>query len=459
MRIAVIGTGYVGLVTGTCFSEVGHEVTCVDIDEGKVNALRAGRVPIYEPGLDEMIATNVGQGRLSFTTDIRQAVEGALFVFIAVGTPPLEDGTADLKHVLSAARSIGEHINGFKIIVTKSTVPVGTAGLVRHAIEDALRARQTRFDFDVVSNPEFLREGCAVDDFMKPDRIVVGCNDCRTEVLMKELYKSFIHDGRPVLTMDTTSAEMTKYAANAMLAMKISFINEIASICERVGANVEEVRNGIGSDARIGYQFIFPGIGYGGSCFPKDVNALVSTARVHGYEPRMLRAVEAVNQDQKLALLKKVKSHYNGNLQGKRFAVWGLSFKPETDDVREAPALILIDALLNAGASVQAYDPKAMREAARMLGDRPGLTFAEDSYAALADCDALLLVTEWSYFMNPDFERVIDLLNAPVVFDGRNVYSPDVMNAMGFDYYSIGRPSVLAHTQSAASQLKLAVGA
>jgi len=457
MKIAVIGTGYVGLVTGTCFSEVGHDVTCVDIDAAKIEALRFGRIPIYEPGLDEMVALNVEQGRLSFTTDLKAAIEKALFVFIAVGTPPLEDGTADLKHVLAAARSIGEFLNGYKIVVNKSTVPVGTAEKVRHTIEATLRERKVRFDFDVVSNPEFLREGCAVDDFMNPDRIVIGCGDCRTEVLMKELYASFIRDGHPVLTMDTTSSEMTKYAANAMLAMKISFINEIASICERVGANVEDVRNGIGADSRIGYQFIFPGIGYGGSCFPKDVQALVSTARSAGHEPRLLKSVEDVNQTQKLSLLRKIESYYNNDLTGKRFAMWGLSFKPETDDVREAPSLLLIDALLMAGAEVQAYDPKAAREAQRYLGPRAGVTYAEDSYCALDGCDALLIVTEWSYFKNPDFDRMKALLKAPVIFDGRNIYSTELVKMLGFDYHSIGRAPVLAHSQARSTRLRAAM--
>ncbi|MCC6795118.1 MAG: UDP-glucose/GDP-mannose dehydrogenase family protein [Candidatus Hydrogenedentes bacterium] len=456
MRIAVIGTGYVGLVTGTCFSEVGHEVTCVDIDAAKIEALRFGRIPIYEPGLDEMVAMNVEQGRLTFTTDIKSAVERALFVFIAVGTPPLEDGTADLKYVLSAAKSIGEHLNGYKIIVNKSTVPVGTAGKVFNTVQAALNERKVQFDFDVVSNPEFLREGCAIDDFMHPDRIVIGSDDCRTDVLMKELYATFVRDGRPVLSMDTTSAEMTKYAANAMLAMKISFINEIAAICERVGADVENVRNGIGADSRIGYQFIFPGIGYGGSCFPKDVQALVSTARSAGHEPKILNAVEAVNQEQKGSLVRKIQEYYGGDLTGLQFAVWGLSFKPETDDVREAPALLILDALIAAGATVLAYDPKAMRETQRYLGTREGLTYVDDSYAALEESDALILVTEWSYFKNPDFDRMKSLLNAPVIFDGRNIFSPDLMRMLGFDYYSVGRDPVLANSQGRTQRLKAA---
>jgi len=449
MKITVVGTGYVGLVTGTCFSEVGHHVTCVDIDEKKVEDLSAGRIPIYEPGLDEMVASNTEQGRLTFTTDIKSAVERALFIFIAVGTPPVEDGTADLKYVLAVARSIGEYLNGYKIVVNKSTVPVGTAGKVYEAIEGAMNEREVTYDFDVVSNPEFLREGCAIDDFMHPDRIVIGCSDCRTEALMKELYASFIHDGRPVLTMDTTSAEMTKYAANAMLAMKISFINEVANICERVGADVESVRNGIGADSRIGYQFISPGIGYGGSCFPKDVQALVSTARAFGYYPRILNAVESVNQDQKLHLIQKVRAYYENDLAGKTFALWGLSFKPETDDVREAPSLRLIESLLADGASVRAYDPKAAHEAQRYLGSQDSrLTFVDDSYTVLEGCDALILVTEWALFRNPDFDLLKELLRAPVIFDGRNLFTTDIMRMMGFDYFSIGRAPVLAHTQA-----------
>ncbi|GMW01027.1 MAG: UDP-glucose 6-dehydrogenase [Candidatus Hydrogenedentota bacterium] len=459
MRIAVIGTGYVGLVTGTCFSEVGHEVTCVDINAEKIAALNSGEVPIYEPGLDEMVKTNIEQGRLTFTTDIRSAVEKSLFVFIAVGTPPLEDGTADLKYVLAAAESIGEHINGYKIIVNKSTVPVGTAGKVYRAVEGALRKKKVWYDFDVVSNPEFLREGCAIDDFMNPDRIVIGCSDPRTAALMKELYASFIRDGHPLFCMDTTSSEMTKYAANAMLAMKISFINEVATICERVGADVEHVRNGIGADHRIGYQFIFPGIGYGGSCFPKDVQAMVSTAKSAGYEPQILNAVEAVNKNQKHVLLDKIYAYYDHEIAGKTFGMWGLSFKPETDDVREAPSLLIIDALLKAGATVQVYDPKAAKEAQRYLGPRgDNLIYVEDSYSALDGADALLLVTEWSYFKNPDYDRIKSLLNAPVIFDGRNIYSTELMRMMGFDYYSIGREPVLAYSKAWTPRLEAAAG-
>lgn len=447
MKVSIIGTGYVGLVTGACFSEIGHDVICVDIDESKIEALRQGRIPIYEPGLEEMVAANVEQGRLRFTTNIGEAVEESLFAVIAVGTPPQEDGTADLQHVLAVARSIGRFMNGFKIVVTKSTVPVGTAEIVRDAVGEELAARKVDYEFDVVSNPEFLREGSALDDFMKPDRIVIGCDDHRTLALMEELYASFAQDGRPILTMDTTSSEMTKYAANSMLAAKISFMNEIAGICERVGADVGEVRRGIGADSRIGYQFINPGIGYGGSCFPKDVKALISTAKSVGHDARLLDAIEAVNENQKRSLVAKINSYYDGDISGKRFALWGLSFKPETDDIREAPALTIIEALLDAGAEVRAYDPKAMDVTRQKFKDRKGLTFASSSYDALEGCDALVLVTEWAAFRNPDFDRVGAALNAPVIFDGRNIYSRRVMNAGGYDYFSVGRAPVLAHSK------------
>ncbi len=446
MNLAIVGTGYVGLVTGTCFSEMGHDVTCVDIDEAKVEGLNNGVIPIYEPGLDEMVATNVEQGRLSFTTNMKESVEEALFAFIAVGTPPLEDGTADLQYVLSVARAIGEHMNSYKIAVTKSTVPVGTAEKVREAIQGALDERGVDHEFDVVSNPEFLREGSAIDDFMNPDRIVIGCEDPRTLALMKELYNSFANDGHPIIAMTTTSSEMTKYAANSMLAAKISFMNEVSAICERVGADVEDVRLGIGADNRIGYQFINAGIGYGGSCFPKDVKALISTAKGAGHTPILLDAIEAVNEYQKRTLVAKVVDYYDGKVAGKTFAIWGLSFKPETDDTREAPALVIIDTLLKAGARVRAYDPKGIEETKVYLGEREGLFYASSNYEALEGCDALLLVTEWSYFRNPDFHRVKKLLKDPVVFDGRNVYSPESMKIFGFDYFAVGREPVLAYS-------------
>lgn len=444
MKIAIMGTGYVGLVSGTCFSDMGHDVICVDVDTAKIQALAAGHIPIYEPGLEELVRRNVQQGRLSFTTDSAAAVQKSLILMIAVGTPPRADGTADLQHVMAVARDIGRHMTGYRIVVDKSTVPVGTAAKVRQTIQAELDKRKADHQFDVVSNPEFLKEGAAIDDFMKPDRIVIGCDDVRTGVLMKELYASFARDARPILTMSTRSAEMTKYAANAMLATKISFINEIAGICERVGADVDDVRNGIGSDSRIGYRFIFPGIGYGGSCFPKDVKALAKTAQEAGCQTRLLDAVDAVNEGQKRCLLDKMRMYYRGNLEGKQFALWGLSFKPETDDVREAPALVMIDELLKAGAQVRAYDPKAMHETRRVVGPRKGLTYADNHYAVLEGADALVIATEWAFFQNPDFERIRGLLVAPVIFDGRNIYARELMRLYGFDYVSIGREPVFA---------------
>ncbi len=454
MKIAIIGTGYVGLVSGTCFSELGHDVTCVDVDEAKIAALKAGQIPIYEPGLDELVRRNVEQGRLSFTTDSPQAIKNALFIFIAVGTPSQPDGTANLSYVMEAARGVGRHMEGYKIIVDKSTVPVGAADDVRRAVQEALDARGAAHQFDVVSNPEFLREGAAIEDFMRPDRIVLGCDDVRTGVLLRELYASFAREGRPILLMSTRSAEMTKYAANAMLATKISFMNEIATICERVGADVGDVREGVGLDHRIGRHFINPGIGYGGSCFPKDVAALIHTARAHGCAPGVIEAAHAVNARQRLSLMDKLREYYGGELRGRTFAMWGLAFKPETDDVREAPALFLIQALTDEGAFVQAYDPKAMDETRRVLGDMPGVRYLGGHYEALEGADALLLITEWPVFHNPDFGRVKSLLNEPVIFDGRNLYAPEFMRTQGFDYVSIGRPAVrrleLTNPQAAA---------
>lgn len=448
MRLAVVGTGYVGLVTGTCFSDLGHDVVCVDVDEKKIADLKAGKVPIYEPGLEEMVSTNVEQGRLSFTTDIRKAVRDSLIIFIAVGTPPREDGTADLQYVLQVAGDIGKHINGYKIVVDKSTVPVGTAEKVTGAITEAMAARGESHEFDVVSNPEFLKEGAALEDFMNPDRVVVGCENVRVQVLMQELYANFAKNGRPVICMSTKSAEMTKYAANAMLATKISFINEIARICERVGANVSDVREGIGSDRRIGYRFIFPGIGYGGSCFPKDVKAIIQTAREFGVPSRLLEAVEAVNEDQKKSLIEKMRLYYRDQLAGKTFALWGLSFKPETDDVREAPALEMVKALLDAGATIRAYDPKAVEQAKLYLGNVEGIEYIDQYYDAVEGCDALLVATEWSFFRNADMERLKRKLKTPVVFDGRNIFSTALMERMGFDYFSIGRDPVLKFSAS-----------
>ncbi|MBI5094006.1 MAG: UDP-glucose/GDP-mannose dehydrogenase family protein [Candidatus Hydrogenedentes bacterium] len=448
MKIAVVGTGYVGLVSGACFSEMGHDVICVDVDADKIKALEAGRIPIFEPGLEELVKTNVTQGRLSFTTSLQRAVEKSLVILIAVGTPSQQDGTADLKYVMAVAKSIGEHMNGYRIIVDKSTVPVGTAAKVRHTVQAELDRRKADCQFDVVSNPEFLKEGSAIDDFLHPDRVVIGCDDVRTTVLMKELYGSFARDARPILTMSTRSAEMTKYAANAMLAAKISFINEIANICEKVGADVDDVRNGIGADSRIGYQFIYPGIGYGGSCFPKDVKALIHTALEVKCPSRLLDAIDGVNERQKHSLLDKMRTYYRDQLQGKRFALWGLSFKPETDDVREAPALVMITELLDAGATICAYDPKAAHETQRAVGARDGLTYADNYYDALHNADALIVATEWSFFRNPDFDRMRTSMAVPVIFDGRNIYPPVLMRHYGFDYFSIGREPVLAYSSA-----------
>ncbi|PCJ56333.1 MAG: UDP-glucose 6-dehydrogenase [Candidatus Hydrogenedentota bacterium] len=446
MRLAVIGTGYVGLVSGTCFSELGHDVTCIDIDEAKIDALNRGELPIYEPGLKELVSLNVEQGRLTFSTDIETAVQEALVIFIAVGTPPQEDGTADLQYVFNVARSIGQHMNGFKIVVDKSTVPVGTARKVRAIIQEEMDKRGVSHDIDVVSNPEFLKEGAAIDDFMVPDRVVIGCDDDRTIALMKELYSHFAKNSRPIITMSLESAEMTKYAANAMLATKISFINEMAGICERVGADIGDVRNGIGSDSRIGYRFIYPGIGYGGSCFPKDVKALRNTAKEVGFDARLLNAVDEVNEKQKESLLEKIRLYYRDDLNGKKFTVWGLSFKPETDDTRESPALVMIEALAKAGVSLHVYDPKAMDEARKDLGDMENVTYAPNYYDALENTDALILATEWSFFRNPDFQRMKNAMSTPVIFDGRNVYNPSIMGQFGFDYFSIGREPILAHS-------------
>ncbi len=437
MKIGVIGTGYVGLVTGTCFAESGNDVICVDTDQGKIDRLKRGEIPIYEPGLDELVKRNAAEERLVFTTRIEEAVRHALILFIAVGTPPGEDGSADLKHVLKVARDIGTHMDGFKIVVNKSTVPVGTGDLVRQTIQEELKRRGENHPFDVVSNPEFLKEGNAIDDFMKPDRVVVGCDDPRTAELMKELYAPFVRTEKPILIMDVRSAEMTKYAANAMLATKISFMNDIANLCERVGANIDNVRKGIGSDSRIGYQFIFPGAGYGGSCFPKDVQALIRTASQHQYPLRILEAVEAVNEAQKEVMVKKLSKAFDGQLKGRTIAVWGLAFKPNTDDMREAPAVVIIRKLLAAGARVRAYDPEAMDEARKIFGDT--ITFVKKSYDALEKADALMVVTEWNEFRRPDFDRIKTLLQRPLVIDGRNIYDPGKMKSLGFEYHSIGR--------------------
>jgi len=440
MKITIFGSGYVGLVTGACFAEVGNDVLCVDIDQQKIDSLNEGRIPIHEPGLEEIVAANRKVGRLRFTSDIREGVEFGLYQFIAVGTPPDEDGSADLRHVLSVAESIGTYMQEYRVVINKSTVPVGTADLVREKISSVLAQRKADIDFDVVSNPEFLKEGDAVNDFMKPERIVVGVDDPRTRELLRFLYAPFNRSHERFIAMDVRSAELTKYAANAMLATKISFMNEIANIAERVGADVEAVRKGIGSDSRIGFSFIYPGIGYGGSCFPKDVQALERTAHRHGYHSRILQAVEAVNHDQKSSMVRKIRGHFGDDLQGRVFALWGLSFKPNTDDMREAPSRRVIDELLKEGASVRVFDPVAMDEARRIYGQRDDLFYAANPEDAVRGSNALVVLTEWLVFRSPDFEMIKRDLSHPVVFDGRNIYNPEFMDQAGFTYYSIGRP-------------------
>ena len=439
MKITIFGSGYVGLVTGACFAEVGNDVLCVDIDQQKIDNLKEGRIPIHEPGLDEIVAENFRAGRLNFTTDIRQGVEFGLYQMIAVGTPPDEDGSADLRHVLSVAESIGRYMQEYRVVINKSTVPVGTADLVREKIASVLSGRGIAIDFDVVSNPEFLKEGDAVNDFMKPERIIVGVDDPRTKELLRFLYSPFNRSHERFIAMDIRSAELTKYAANAMLATKISFMNEIANIAERVGADVEAVRRGIGSDSRIGFSFIYPGVGYGGSCFPKDVQALERTAHKHGYHSRILQAVEAVNQDQKSSMVKKIKGHFSENIEGKVFALWGLAFKPNTDDMREAPSRRVIEELLNDGARVRVYDPIAMDEARKIYSNCEGVVFASSPEEAVSGSNALVVLTEWLVFRSPDFEMIKKELSHPVVFDGRNIYNPEFMENSGFTYYSIGR--------------------
>ncbi len=436
MKVAIVGSGYVGLVTGTCFAEVGIDVVCVDIDKKKIENLKEGIIPIYEPGLEEMVHRNTKKERLKFTTNIAEALEDCEVIFSAVGTPPDEDGSADLQYVLSVARDCGKYMNDYLLIVTKSTVPVGTAIKVKKAVQDELDKRGLNIEFDVASNPEFLKEGAAIDDFLKPDRIVVGCNSPRAEELMKALYKPFTLNGHPIIFMDITSAEMTKYAANSMLATKISFMNDIANLCEIVGADINMVRKGIGSDSRIGNKFIYPGVGYGGSCFPKDVKALIHTAEEYDYSLRVLKAVEEVNDDQKSVLFNKFKKHFNGEISGKTVAIWGLSFKPQTDDMREAPSLIVIKKLLESGIKVKAYDPVAMEEAKRILGD--SLYYAPDQYDALIDADCLMIITEWPEFKFPNFNLIRKLLKEQVVFDGRNIYEIAEMKRKGFSYYCIG---------------------
>jgi UDPglucose 6-dehydrogenase len=441
MKIVVVGTGYVGLVSGTCFSQTGVDVVCVDVDERKIKMLNDGHIPIYEPGLEDIFKYNVEKGRLTFTTSLKDSLADVEALFIAVGTPPDEDGSADLKYVLAVAHEVGKNMDHYMVIVTKSTVPVGTSHKVKAAITEELKKRNVEIPFDVASNPEFLKEGSAVDDFMKPDRIVVGIESPEAEKTMRKLYKPFLLNGHPILFMDIASSEMTKYAANSMLATKISFMNDIANLCELVGADVSMVRKGIGSDARIGNKFIYPGTGYGGSCFPKDVQALVRTADEHGHSLDILKAVEAVNYRQKEVLIKKIKAHFGDSLKGLRFAIWGLSFKPKTDDMREAPSLVIIDLLLKAGASIVAFDPVAMEEAHRILGD--SITYAKDEYDACIDADALVVITEWPEFRMPNFRILEKLLKTKTIFDGRNIYEPDEMLDLNFNYYSIGRKPIV----------------
>ena len=439
MRLTIFGSGYVGLVTGACMAEMGNHVVCYDIDEDKIARLNNGEIPIYEPGLEAYIERNVEAGRLEFTTDAKKAVDHGLFQFISVGTPPDEDGSADLQHVLAVARAIGEHMDEYRIIVDKSTVPVGTADKVKAAILGELKKRGKPLEFDVVSNPEFLKEGDAIGDFMKPDRIVVGTDNPRTTELLKSLYEPFNRNHDRVISMDIRSAELTKYAANAMLATKISFMNELANLAERFGADIEHVRHGIGSDPRIGYQFIYPGAGYGGSCFPKDVQALAKSAADAGYEATLLNAVEDVNLRQKRRIFQKMQAHYDGKLKGKTIALWGLSFKPRTDDMRAAPSRVVMESLWNAGAKVRAYDPEAMQEAARIYPDQDGLELCETAYGALEGADALVIITEWQEFRSPDFDRVKNMLSEAVIFDGRNLFDPGLLQTMGIRYYAIGR--------------------
>lgn len=435
MNIAVVGTGYVGLVTGTCLAETGNNVICVDINEKKVKQLQEGIVPIYEPYLDVLFERNIKQGRLTFTTDLGSAIENAKIVFLALPTPPGEDGSADLSYILGVANELGKLIKDYKVIVDKSTVPVGTAKKVRDAI-----AKNAKVDFDVVSNPEFLREGFAVDDFLKPDRVVIGTSSEEARKTMEELYRPYVRQGNPIIFMDEKSAELTKYAANAFLATKITFMNEIANLCEKLGADVDSVRIGIGSDARIGKRFLFPGIGYGGSCFPKDVQALARSASEVNYGFKILDAVMDVNEKQKTIIIPRIKSHFNNDLKGKKIALWGLAFKPDTDDIREAPALYLIKELLKEGATICAYDPEAMKNVKNLIGDK--ITYASDEYEALNDADALLIATEWSLFRNPDFEKLSSLLKNKVIFDGRNLYGIQQMKELGYTYYSIGRETL-----------------
>lgn len=439
MNLTIHGSGYVGLVTGACMADAGNHVICVDVDADKIARLQAGEIPIHEPGLEDLVRRNADAGRLMFTTDIARGVREGLFQFIAVGTPPDEDGSADLQYVLAVARSIGEHMDEYRIVVDKSTVPVGTATRVREVVAETLAAREAAIEFDVVSNPEFLKEGAAIGDFLKPDRIIVGTDSERAARHIKTLYKPFSRNHDKLILMDIASAELTKYAANAMLATKISFMNELSNIADLYGADIEQVRVGIGSDPRIGYEFIYPGIGYGGSCFPKDVTALAHSAGLAGYDAELVRAVERVNARQKTILGRKIIAHFDGDLAGKTIALWGLAFKPRTDDMREAPSRVLMEQIWAAGGQVRAFDPEAMAETRRIFGDREGLTLCESATAALEGADALAVVTEWQEFRSPDFASLRQSLAEPVVFDGRNIYDPVTMAEQGFTYYSIGR--------------------
>ncbi|TAF74246.1 MAG: UDP-glucose/GDP-mannose dehydrogenase family protein [Bacteroidetes bacterium] len=436
MKIAVVGTGYVGLVSGTCFAETGIDVTCVDIDTKKIENLKKGILPIYEPGLEELVERNSKKNRLHFSTSLKESIQGCEVVFIAVGTPPGENGSADLKYVLGVATEIGKYMNQYTVIVTKSTVPVGTSIKVKKAVNDALLARNEKIAFDIASNPEFLKEGAAIDDFLKPDRIVVGTESEKAAETMNKLYKPFLLNGHPIYFMDIPSAEMTKYAANAMLATKISFMNDVANLCDIMGADVNMVRKGIGSDARIGTKFIYPGIGYGGSCFPKDVKALIKTAAENGYTMRILNAVEDVNEAQKSVMFDKITKHFGGNLKGKKFGMWGLSFKPKTDDMREAPSLVLIEKIKNAGGEIIAYDPVAAEEAHKIVKDT--IAYASDEYNAIDGVDALILVTEWPEFRSPDFEILTQKMKQKIIFDGRNIFDAKELRKLGFTYYGIG---------------------
>ncbi len=437
MKTSIVGTGYVGLVTGTCFAETGINVSCVDIDKEKIDNLKKGIIPIYEPGLEKMVERNIKNGRLTFTTELKETLKDCQIVFSAVGTPPDEDGSADLKYVMDVAREVGKHITDYLVFVTKSTVPIGTAKKVKQAIQEELDKRGENIDFDVASNPEFLKEGSAVDDFLKPDRIVIGTESAKAEKIIKRLYKPFVLNGHPIIFMDIPSAELTKYAANSMLATKISFMNDIANFCELVGADINNVRRGIGSDSRIGTKFIYAGTGYGGSCFPKDVKALIKTADENNYSLEILKSVENVNERQKSVLFEKLNKYFNGNLKNKTFALWGLSFKPNTDDMREAPALVIIDKLIKAGAKVKAYDPVSMKETHRKIGDI--IDFSKDKNEALIDADALLLVTEWNEFRALNYKVMKKLMQNYVIFDGRNIYDIEEVKEHGFDYFGIGR--------------------